>query len=376
MKFKIILLCIFLCAQVNGVWSTPTYRTNITIENTDSDDEFEDFNDTEEGEGTEDSDEFEEFDESNENVEHSKEEKTSCTLSNSCTKSCDNNKAPLDKAVIWVLGILGFTVLAGIFVRFEFTRKFRNIFLLISLIVLGFSELHHACPCMLSSFQNTLLWFYGNDVSWSKMLWFLGLIPITYIFGQVWCGWVCHLGGLQEFLYLPGKVKILKSEKAQRILKLIRIALFAALIIQLFVTSKLFFCKIDPFKTVFDLGFLGNHYIITRWILLGLLLISSLFTYRPFCKAICPVGLMLGLVSKIPGASILGIKNKCVGCNSCNKACEMDAITHHGKHSTLDNKDCIACGACFDSCKKNSLAFVRKNKKNPVKIECKNECNI
>ena len=54
----------------------------------------------------------------------------------------------------------------------------------------------------------------------------------------------------------------------------------------------------------------------------------------------------------------------------------MDAITHHGKFSIIDNIECIACGECIDSCKKNGLSFFRKSKKHPDKIECKNECKF
>ena len=349
--------------------------------------EFEEFDKAEKGSSTEEFDEFEEFDENKEGTTSDEFEdfedfdETSsadsvCPNAATCSQSCPQTESALNNALIWVLGILAFTMLAGLMVRHPFTRRFRNLFLLAGVIVLGFSTLHHACPCMLSSFQNTILTLFGNDIDWRKTIWFLGLIPITYIFGQVWCGWVCHLGALQEFLHLPGRTKIFSSQRAQTTMKVIRWVLLLALVVQLAIDNQLFFCKIDPFKTVFDLGFLGKKYLALRWVLLILLLLSSLFIYRPFCKAACPVGLMLGLVSKIPGASILGIKGKCVGCSSCNKACEMDAITRHGKFSVLDNKECIACGDCMDSCKQKGIGFLRKSKQHPEKIECKNECSV
>jgi len=379
MKSILLVLLVSFSLQINNV--SAGIQNNVIdtiVETQNSDDEFEDFDEANEGfsddefedfEDSESSDEFDEFEEFSDS-------ETTCPSASTCSKTCGKSESSLNTALIWVLGILGFTILAGIFVRFEYTRKFRNVFLLTALIVLGFSELHHACPCMLSSFQRTFLWLFGYDIDWRKMIWFLGLIPITYVFGQVWCGWICHLGALQEFLYMPGKVKIFKSERAQKVMKIIRWTLFIALLIQLGIENRLFFCKIDPFKTVFDLGFLGKKFLITRWILLILLLLSSLFIYRPFCKSVCPVGLVLGWISKIPGSSILGIGGKCAGCKLCNKACEMDAITHYGKYSIIDNKECIVCGECIDSCKRNGLDFFRKSKTHPDKIECKNECAI
>lgn len=352
------------------------YNEGADSQATSSDDEFEDYNEETVNNAINSDDEFKDVDEFEEFSETEKTVSQSCP-SGGCSSCKKNSESFLNSALIWVLGILAITILAGFFVRFEKTRKFRNIFLISSLIVLGFSELHHACPCMISSIQDTFLWIFGNDVDWRKMIWFLGLLPITYIFGQVWCGWLCHLGALQEFLYLPGKIKIFRGEKAQKTMKIIRWVLFIVLLIQLFAESRIFYCKIDPFKAIFDLGFLGSKYLVTRWILVGLLILSSLFIYRPFCKTVCPVGLMLGLISKIPGAAVIGIGGKCVGCNVCNKACDMDAITHHGKFSIIDNSECIMCGDCMDSCKQHGLSIFRKNKKHPDKIECKkDECKL
>ncbi|MBU0765328.1 MAG: 4Fe-4S binding protein [Bacteroidetes bacterium] len=288
----------------------------------------------------------------------------------SCQPDCPQKRAVNEelrlKELYWTLGILLATVIAGFLVRFRVIRKFRNIFLLSSLIVLGFSELHHACPCMLSSFQNTVLGIFGAEADRQKMLWFLGLIPVTYFFGKVWCGWLCHLGALQEFLYLPGRFNIFRGIKAMRVMKIIRIVLVAALIIQLAIEQKIFFCKIDPFKIIFDIGIYGSHYKAVKWILLGLLLLTSLLSYRPFCKSACPVGLMLGFVSRIPGASVIGLKGECSGCKICSNACKQDAILRKEKYSRLNNEDCILCGDCIDACSRKGLGFSRKSKKHPT----------
>jgi len=93
---------------------------------------------------------------------------------------------------------------------------------------------------------------------------------------------------------------------------------------------------------------------------------------RPFCKAICPVGLLLGWVSKIPGASVLGVKENCISCVKCTKGCNIRAITHDSKINVLNNQECIRCGECLSSCPKNAIWFARKNKDHNSKVQLTN----
>ena len=280
-----------------------------------------------------------------------------------CGGNCKKEKG---ENLSWVIGILAATILAGIFVRFRATRNFRGVFLLLSIAILGFYK--GACPCPISSMQNLVLAGLGTEVPWQSMVWFLGLIPVTFLFGRVYCGWICHLGALQEFIFLPAKIKLLQGTKAQKIMRFIRIVFLVALIIQLFVTRTNIFKHYDPFKTAFNLIATNT----LSWILFGLTMISSVFIYRPFCKTVCPVGLILGWVNKIPGASVIGNNGSCTGCKTCDNQCRIRAITRDDKFSKLDNQECIACGECIGGCNKSALRFFRNNKNtHHDKINCK-----
>ncbi len=205
------------------------------------------------------------------------------------------------KMLYWPLGAVGFTILAGIFLRFRPTRLLKTVFLVASAVFLGFYN--GACPCPISSMSFAIIGVTGGDIYWESTIWFLALIPVTYILGQVWCGWVCHLGALQEFVFRRSKLKFLQGERAQKIMKIMRWLFLAALIIQLLYTRTYIFDDIDPFRIAFNLGYGADT---AGWILLGLLLLASVFIYRPFCRAACPIGLVYGWIAKIPGASVLG----------------------------------------------------------------------
>lgn len=260
----------------------------------------------------------------------------------------------------WAIGILVFTVLAGFLVRNNQARKIRPLFLLSAVVILGF---YRGGPGVISSFQNTFLYFTGATNNWPAIILFIGLIPISYFFGKVFCGWTCYLGAIQEFLYI-GKIKILQTEKAQKTMRIIRYVIFAILLTQLIITQGIEWSKIGPFKVIFNL-YSPN---ITGYVLLVILLISSLFIYRPFCKIACPAGLAFGWVTKIPGASVLGITDTCAGCKTCSTSCEINAITRENNISKLDNQECIMCGNCIDDCKIKSIQPFRKGEKHYGKI--------
>lgn len=221
-----------------------------------------------------DEDEFKPLDEASDSV-------------SSCTKTCDSacaetcplaqEEAAKNRKLYWILAAFAATILAGFLVRFNATKRVRTFFLLASLLVFGFYN--GGCPCIVSSYEFTFLSLFGYADKWIDALWFLGLIPLTYLFGKVWCGWVCHLGAVQEFLYRPGKVKLFRSVMAQKVMQIMRYVLMVALIAQLAIMGSIYWCKIDPFLAVFNLQ-LNYSFEWTSGILLVLLLLTSLFSDR------------------------------------------------------------------------------------------------
>jgi len=256
---------------------------------------------------------------------------------------------PFYSSIAFRLAILfALTILAGILIRYSFFRGLRGFFLLASVVILGFWQ--GGCPCMIKSFQDGLLFVMGEQGVSVLMLWFPGLLVLTYLLGKIWCGWLCPLGGLQEFLFF-GKFDFLSGPKAQKYLRYFQVLMFVVLVVQVIATRSNIFIKYDPFKVAFNL-FSANT---TGYILLGILLIASLLVYRPFCRAFCPVGLALTWVQLIPGSRRVRIGSACTNCMKCTRTCKQHAIVSDGDGCHVTNS-CIACGDCMDCCPKSGIA--------------------
>lgn len=86
-----------------------------------------------------------------------------------------------------------------------------------------------------------------------------------------------------------------------------------------------------------------------------LVFVMSWFGGRAYCNSICPVGTVLGLLSK---KSIVGVNinhEKCTKCGLCERKCKAMAID--SKNGRIDKSRCVDCFDCLDACKQGALKF-------------------
>jgi NAD-dependent dihydropyrimidine dehydrogenase PreA subunit len=255
----------------------------------------------------------------------------------------------LDPILIFV-----FLAAIGFLMRYRTVIRFRGLFLLLGVVWLGFYR--GGCSCMISSFEDLVLGLSGWHWQWASLLWIAVLLVATYLFGRVWCGWLCHLGGLQELLYRSPKLKVLSTDRSQRVLRVVRYAVFGVWVLQLLLTRTNLFCRYDPFKSIFNMLFADW----TGIALAIVLLVTSVLIYRPFCRMLCPVGVLLGWVQKLPGARSISVGEGCVGCGLCVKECPSHALSKSGRRVSVDKESCLSCGECTTVCKKQTIKMNRR----------------
>lgn len=248
----------------------------------------------------------------------------------------------------WLLAMGVALIASGFLLRTRWGRRLRPLFLLASLVVLGFGR--GGCPCPIKGVQEAILLLVGGSRNLVVLGWFLLLIPVTYLFGRVWCGWLCHLGALQEFLYRDGIVPKL-GPRTVKALRWVRRLAFVGLVAQLLLTKRNIWEDHDPFRAVFNLLIPDTP---LAWFLLISLLVTSVLVYRPFCRTLCPIGLVLGWIGYLPGAARLRRNSECVSCSVCQKRCPNGAIRNN---SAPIPESCIACGECVTACRKDGIEW-------------------
>ncbi|MBR4692203.1 MAG: 4Fe-4S binding protein [Oscillospiraceae bacterium] len=197
------------------------------------------------------------------------------------------------------------------------------------------------------------------------------LAAVGLLAGRFVCGWLCLFGLLQELLYKIPTPKLKVPEKADRVLRLLKYGVLLILVFALPFfwrgeggAGEPFFCKylcpVGTLEAGAPLVLLRGELraavgLLFRWKLLwlALILFSSVFVYRPFCKYLCPLGAFYSLFQKISLLRLSLDGEKCVSCGKCERTCPMDVRVTADPNSA----ECIRCGACVRSCPSGALHF-------------------
>jgi NosR/NirI family nitrous oxide reductase transcriptional regulator len=209
------------------------------------------------------------------------------------------------------------------------------------------------------SITQVMTWFHSllHQWKWELFLsdpfififwWFM--IVTVMVWGRgVFCGWLCPFGSLQQLAHSftraigLGRLQRLLPKPVHDKLKWIKYGVFFGLIaVSLFsmeTAEKL--AEIEPFKTTFIVGVWNRSW--PFWLFIGAILGWSMFSERPYCKYICPLGAGLA----IPGQfRLFGLKRKaeCQTCHACAAGCGAHAIDSAGK---IDQMECMLCLDCM-----------------------------
>ena len=237
---------------------------------------------------------------------------------------------------------------------------------------------------------------------------FIVVLVFTLLFGRVYCSYICPLGIFQDVttwcskkLRNIGKKKFRFRYAPQK--KWMRYSILVIFVLSIF-TGGFLLSLLDPFSNfgrfvsdlfrpvyimannvlVSILNSLGSYILypvtvaqtnpyalIVPGVMLALVIWLSAWKGRLYCNAICPVGTLLGLVSKISLFKIRFDATSCNQCGTCMFVCKSQCIDV--KNREVDFPRCVGCGNCIQSCDKSairySLSLTRKPKTNvPVDV--------
>ena len=85
---------------------------------------------------------------------------------------------------------------------------------------------------------------------------------------------------------------------------------------------------------------------------------------RTYCNTICPVGTVLGFLSRFSLLRVSIDAAKCKECSLCSRKCKAACIDF--KHHTIDHSRCVTCLDCLDTCKHDAIHYTSRLKKAPA----------
>lgn len=168
-------------------------------------------------------------------------------------------------------------------------------------------------------------------------------------FGPVFCGWVCPLGSLQEWIGNLGR-KLFKRKYNQfipsKLDKYLRYLRYAVLIWAVYMIamsgSIAVFQSVDPYFALFN--FWSSEVATGGLVVLGITILASLFVERPWCKYACPLGAVLGLSNLFSIFKVRRNASTCISCKACDRVCPMNVKV--SETETVRNHQCISCLKC------------------------------
>lgn len=197
------------------------------------------------------------------------------------------------------------------------------------------------------------------------------LLAVGVLLGRFVCGWICPFGLVQELFY---KIPSRKC-KLPKLFTYVKYVILILFVIVLPVTATNYmgmgqpaFCQyICPSGTLFGgIPMTATHPELrtTTGFLFGLkmgilllTIIASVFVFRFFCKTLCPLGAIYGLLNKVSIHHLDVDKSACIQCGKCARTCKMDVNPVTSPRSA----ECIRCGACAAACPKQAIRLGFRN---------------
>ncbi len=199
-------------------------------------------------------------------------------------------------------------------------RSRRAVFVLMLFSLFYFGFWREGCVCPIGAIQNIALSIFDKDYAVPVVTLAFFLLPLlfTLFFGRTFCAAVCPLGAIQDLVLLrPAKV----PRWAESALRLFAYIYLGAAVLFAATGSAFLICRYDPFISFFCLT--GNLNIL---ILGACFLLVSVFVGRPYCRFVCPYGVILRQLSRISKWRVTITPDECVHCKLCEDACPFGAI--------------------------------------------------
>ena len=224
------------------------------------------------------------------------------------------------------------------------------------------------------------------------------LVALTLLFGRVYCSVICPLGVMQDVIsWFAGRRKKnrFSYSLAKNWLRYAVLAVFVATLVAGFGAVALLVAPYSAFgriaqnlfspiwkwgnnllayiaERVDSYAFYSTEVVVGSWatfaVAAATLIIVGILAWRngrTYCNTICPVGTVLGVLSRFSLFKPVIDTEKCIDCKLCARKCKAACIDT--KNHEIDYSRCVVCMNCLESCSKGAIKYtIRKSSSKPA----------
>ena len=219
------------------------------------------------------------------------------------------------------------------------------------------------------------LWAYltrGETLKTTNLLNFAvfsGVLGVSLVAGRAFCGWMCPLGAVQEWLaglarrmggekiHMRGKLSNVRlplrlpdwADRPLRYLKYVILGLILFTSVTAIYPPLFPFC---PARAVFSLKLTTG----LLWSVLITFIVTSMLVERIWCKYLCSLGAALAIFNKISPVRLRADFKGCNRCGRCDIECSMGI---KDVPDNLSDTECIRCLECLETCAREDALLIK-----------------
>ncbi len=199
-------------------------------------------------------------------------------------------------------------------------RSRAGLFALAVASVLYFGFWRKGCVCPVGSLQNVLAALLDPAVGlpWLVLVFFVLPLLAALFWGRVFCAGVCPLGAVQELVAIR---PVQLGKPLEAVLGLGAYLYLGLVVLGMTTNTGYLICRYDPFIGFFRQGASFNMLLVG-----GIFLVLGVFIGRPYCRFLCPYGVLLRWMSMFSKWHAKIPPTACIQCRLCEASCPYGAI--------------------------------------------------
>ena len=215
------------------------------------------------------------------------------------------------------------------------------------------------------------------------------LLVLSLVFGRVYCSFICPMGVYQDVVaWLSKKFTKKKKYTFSKAMTVLRWTVLAATVIAFIFGFNFLVGLLDPYGAygrivthifrpaylagnnlleyifssfdnytfykvgIYSLGLLSTLIALATLVGIGLLAWRN---GRTYCNTICPVGTLLGFISRYSLFRLQFDDDKCNSCGLCAMKCKASCI--NSKDKQIDYSRCVTCFNCIEACNRSAMKY-------------------